>query len=78
MNDPELLRFVEALESYLAARRGREQTLTRSDFALARSWFEARLPLVTVLSGLDAAFAGPETPRTLAQCRRFVERTGER
>lgn len=73
MKDAELEAFVEAIESHFRARRGVDHILTPRDFALARSWHQAGVPLATVLVGLDHAFdAGPEVT-SLAFCRRRVE-----
>jgi len=54
--DPELLAFVEAIESAFRARRGKDHALAPRDFALARGFFDAGVPLATVLVALDAAF----------------------
>jgi Arc/MetJ family transcription regulator len=65
--------FVEAIESHLRARRGVEHILSPRDFALARGWFQAGVPLATVLVGMDRAFEGEPSVSSLAYCRRFVE-----
>jgi hypothetical protein len=65
--------FVEAIEAALAARRGREQALSPRDFALARTWFDAGLPLATVLVGIDRAFDAEPSTTSLVFCRRYVE-----
>ena len=54
--DAGLEAFVEAIEAALRSRRGREHVLSPRDFALARGWHEAGVPLATVLVAIDAAF----------------------
>jgi hypothetical protein len=73
MKDPELERYVSAIEAHFARRRGREVVLTARDFELAGSWYEARVSLPAVLAGIDDAFAAGRSPSTLAHCRSFVE-----
>jgi hypothetical protein len=74
VRDPELDRYLAAIEAHLSRLRGRDQTLTPPDFELARRWYEARIGLSTVLTGIDAAFrAQRQSPTTLAPCRTFVE-----
>ena len=48
--------YVEAIEAHLRARRGVDHILSPRDFALARAWYEAGVPLATVLVGMDRAF----------------------
>ena len=69
--DPELEAFVEAIESAFRARRGKDHALAPRDFALARGFFEAGVPLATVLVAIDAA-CDPQTA-SLAVVRRRVE-----
>lgn len=73
MADPGLHSYVEALERHLGARRGVEHVLNPAEFALARSWFSAGVPLATALAGIDRARerGGPTT--SLLYCRRHVE-----
>lgn len=73
MKDPDLEAYVEAIEAYLGRRRRREQTLSPRDFALARAWFGAGIPLATVLVALDEAFDSGQRAPSLAYCRRRVE-----
>ena len=73
MRDPELEAFVAAIEAHLARYRGRELLLPPPDFALARRWYETKLPLAAVLSGIDLAFSRDEDVPTLRYCRRDVE-----
>jgi hypothetical protein len=71
--DPELERYVEAIESEFRTRRGREHVLQPRDFALARGFYEAGVSLATVLVAIDAAFAHDPRTAGLAQCRRRIE-----
>jgi hypothetical protein len=64
---------VEALEGHLRARRGIEHILSPRDFVLARAWYEAGVPLATVLVGIDRAFDAESRANSLAFCRRWVE-----
>lgn len=73
MKDADLEAFVEAIESHFRARRGLDHILTPRDFALARSWHQAGIPLAVVLVGLDRAFDGGREATSLAFCRRRVE-----
>jgi hypothetical protein len=65
--------YVSAIETHLRARRGVEHILSPRDFALARSWYEAGLPLATVLVGMDRAFEKSPNISSLSYCRRRVE-----
>lgn len=71
--DASLDAFVEAIEAAMRARRGKEHVLSPRDFALARGWHEAGVPLATVLVAIDAAFERDPTTASLARCRRRVE-----
>jgi hypothetical protein len=71
--DPELEAYVEAIESAFRARRGKDQALAPRDFALARGFFDAGVPLATVLVALDAAFERDPGTATLAALRRRIE-----
>ena len=73
MKDPDLEAYVEAIEGHLRARRGVEHILSPRDFALARTWHEAAVPLATVLVGMDRAFESAREVTSLAFCRRRVE-----
>lgn len=73
MKDPGLEAYVEAIEGHLRARRGVEHILSPRDFALARKWHEAGVPLATVLVGMDRAFESARDLTSLAYCRRRVE-----
>jgi hypothetical protein len=65
--------FVEAIEATLRTRRGKEHVLSPRDFALARGWHEAGVPLAIVLVAIDAAFERDPATASLASCRRRVE-----
>jgi hypothetical protein len=71
--DAALLAYVEAIEAALRARRGRDHALSPRDFALAKGWQEAEVPLATVLVGIDHAFETEPNASSLAFCRRRVE-----
>jgi hypothetical protein len=73
MRDPDLEGYVEAIEAHFRARRGSEHALSPRDFALARAWHAAGLPLATVLLGIDHAFETAGDVASLAYCRRCVE-----
>ena len=64
---------MEAIEAQLRARRGAEHVLSPRDFALARTWHEAGVPLATVLVGIDRAFDSAADVSSLAFCRGRVE-----
>jgi len=70
---PVLEAFVEAIEAAMRSRRGKEHVLSPRDFALARGWHEAGVPLATVLVAIDAAFERDPTTASLALVRRRVE-----
>ena len=65
--------YVEAIEGHLRARRGVDHVLSPRDFALARAWHAAGVPLATVLVGIDRAFEPGANVTSLAFCRRRVE-----
>src|SRR4051812_29435532 len=65
--------YVSAIETHLRARRGVEHILSPRDFALARAWHQAGVPLATVLVGMDRAFEQAKDVSSLAFCRRRVE-----
>ena len=64
--------YVEAIEGHLRARRGAPHILSPRDFALARAWHEAGVPVATVLVGIDRTFESGDVT-SLAFCRRRVE-----
>jgi hypothetical protein len=65
--------YVEAIEALLRSRRGVDHLLSPRDFALARTWCDAGIPLATVLAGIDLAMESAEGVTSLAFCRRCVE-----
>jgi hypothetical protein len=71
--DAEVTAFVEAIEACFRARRGTDHVLTPRDFALAKSWFLAGIPLASVLVGVDQSFEAEPATSSLAYCRRRVE-----
>lgn len=71
--DSGLTAYVEAIEATFRARRGKDHALTPKDFALAKSWYQAGVPLASVLVGLDQAFETDPGVSSLAYCRRRVE-----
>ena len=68
-----LTAYVEAIEALFRVRRGRDQALSPRDFALAKSWYQAGVPLATVLVGVDQAFEAAPDTSSLGFCRRRVE-----
>ena len=78
MKDPDLDSYVVALERHWTLRRGVPHTLSPRDFALARSWFEAGIPLHAVLAGVERAFDKDPAAGSLAFCRPFVEAAAAR
>lgn len=73
MTRPDLEAYVLAIERHFRTWRGADHTLSPKDFALARSWHEAGLPLAHVLVGIDRAFEADPLSSSLAFCRRRVE-----
>ena len=71
--DGEVEAYVEAIEEHLRARRGVDHILSPRDFAQARAWQQAGVPLATVLVGIDRAFDSASDVTSLAFCRRRVE-----
>ena len=71
--DETLVAYVEAIEAGLRTRRGADHVLAPRDFALARGWYEAGVPLATVLVAIDLAFETDPATAGLAVLRRRVE-----
>jgi hypothetical protein len=71
--DADVEAYVEAIEAHLRARRGLDHILSPRDFAQARSWHQAGVPLATVLVGIDRAFDAGGGVASLTFCRRRVE-----
>jgi hypothetical protein len=74
--DEALVAYVEGIEAVLRARRGTPHVLSPRDFALARSWYEAGVPLATVLVAIEQAFDAEPDTASLAMLRRRVEDLG--
>jgi hypothetical protein len=71
--DEVLIAYVEAVEAALRVRRGRDDALSPRDFALVRGWYDAGVPLATVLVAIDLAFDADPATSSLAALRRRVE-----
>ena len=65
--------YVEAIEAHLRTLRGRDHALSPRDFALAKGWHQAGVPLATVLVAVDRAFEADPKVSSLAYCRHRVE-----
>jgi hypothetical protein len=65
--------YVRAIERQFRTWRGTDHVLSPRDFALARSWHEAGVPLAHVLVGIDQAFEVEPGATSLAFCRRRIE-----
>lgn len=73
MKEPGLEAYVLAIEKHLSSRRGAEHVLSPRDFAMARAWHAAGVPLASVLTGLDRAFERDRSISSLQPCRRIIE-----
>ena len=71
--DAAFVAYLETIEAHLRTRRGAEKTLSPRDFALARGWYQAGVPLAAVLLGIDRAFEADPGAASLAFCRRRIE-----
>jgi hypothetical protein len=78
VKDPALEDYVAGIEKHFAARRGAVHVLSPRDFALAKSWYQAGLPLGAVLVGIDRAFEKEANVSSLSFCRSFVEAAATR
>jgi hypothetical protein len=65
--------YLLAIERHFRTWRGTDHVLSPKDFALARSWHEAGVPLAHVLVGVDRAFESDPQASSLVFCRRRVE-----
>lgn len=65
--------YVLAIERHFRTWRGTDHVLSPKDFALARSWYVAGVPLADVLVGVDRAFESDPQASSLVFCRRRVE-----
>lgn len=73
MKDKLLEEFVVGIERHFSAKKGKQHVLSPRDFALAREWHAAGLPLATVLAGVDRVLARERDVVSLRYCRRSVE-----
>ena len=71
--DPAFAAYLEAIEAHFRTRRGATSTLSPRDFALARGWHQAGVPLAAVLLGIDRGFDAEPSASSLAFCRRRIE-----
>ncbi len=65
--------YVRTIEHHFRTWRGTDHVLSPKDFALARSWHEAGVPLAHVLVGIDRAFESEPLASSLVFCRRRIE-----
>src|SRR5687767_13512254 len=65
--------YVLAIERHLSSHRGAQHVLSPRDFALAKAWHAAALPLAAVLAGIDRAAERDAGVSSLSRCRRHVE-----
>ncbi len=71
--EPDLLRYVEAIERRLTLLQGREHVLSPHDFDLARRWQRAGVSLAAILEALEQARAAGESHLSLGFVARRVE-----
>lgn len=69
--------YVLAIERHFRTLRGADRALSPRDFALARSFYEAGVPLAHVLVGIDRALEKDPLAASLAFCRRHIEELSE-
>lgn len=80
--DPDFVTYCERIEHEFFRLKGRPGTLSTSDFARTRQWFDQGIGLEAVLEGLHGAFHAQsggrdgetEEVNSLAFCEPFVER----
>lgn len=65
--------YALAIERHLSSRRGAQHVLSPRDFALARAWHAAAVPLAAVLAGIDRACERDASVSSLQRCRRIIE-----
>ncbi|MBN2370718.1 MAG: hypothetical protein JXO72_09525 [Vicinamibacteria bacterium] len=68
--DPLFIRYVEMIEERLGRLRGKERPLTPPEFALARRWYRAGVPIARVTQCLEEA--GTEA-LSLTACRELIQ-----
>jgi hypothetical protein len=71
--DSSLLAYVQALEARLGQLRGRDHALSGPDFALARAWFQADIPVAWIVECIDQAQREGTDVNSLSFCRGRVE-----
>ncbi len=80
----EEIAFYRAVEDFFAAARGVPHVLSPKDFQLLRSWWQDRVPLAAVVSGITEVLArrrerGEDEPVvSLSYCRHAVRRHSRR
>ena len=65
--------YLVAIERHFSKHRGAEHVLSPRDFALAKAWHAAGLPLAAVLAGIDRAAERDPGVSSLLRCQRLVE-----
>lgn len=70
--DTVLVRYVEKIEDHLGRLSGKERVLAPPEFALARQWYRAGIPISWILRCFDDVLVGADTP-SLAACRERIE-----
>jgi len=65
--------YLVAIERHFSTHRGAEHVLSPRDFALAKAWHAAGLPLAAVLAGIDRAAERDPGVSSLLRCQRLVE-----
>jgi len=79
--DSDFEAYVESIEHEFFRLKGRRGTLSPGDFARTREWFDAGIPINTVLEGIAGAFQavragrerGSDQVNSLTYCDPFVE-----
>jgi len=74
LKDRALEAYVSAIERHFQQRRGSPHVLSPHDFALARGWYDAGIPVGSVLRGIDNAFEADATAASLSFCRSHVSK----
>lgn len=73
VRNPDLERYLTAIEEHLGRRRGREHVLSPPDFALARGWHTQGIPVEDVIGAIDALVGEGRDPTSLAPCQRWLD-----
>jgi hypothetical protein len=82
VTDAAFVSYLERVEQEFFRLKGRPGTLSPTDFARTREWFESGVPLDAVLEGVASAFGAQSAGRSgdseevnsLAFCEPFIER----